>query len=95
MMEYSLEWYLKQAEAVICKWGDAWMLGDVDNIGLVSYYMMVADQKYDPSRGAKKSTWRVLRGIYAIKTIRAAFRYLARRSGNRGNSTNIILNAIK
>jgi len=87
MMEYSLEWYLKQAEAVICKWGDAWMLGDIDNIGLVSYYMMVADQKYDPSRGAKRSTWRVLRGIYATKTIRAN----RKRKGGKETSLNAIV----
>ena len=87
MIEYSLEWYLKQAEAIIYKWGDAWMMGDVDNIGLVSYYMMVADQKYDPSKGAKRSTWRVLRGIYAIKTIRAN----RKRKGNREVSLNSIV----
>jgi DNA-binding NarL/FixJ family response regulator len=67
--ENSLHWYLEQAKAVICKWGQPWMMRDNDNVGLVAYYMMIADQKYDPSRGAKKSTWRILRARYALKNI--------------------------
>ena len=45
------------------------MIRDNDNVGLVAYYMMIADQKYDPSKGAKKSTWRILRARYALKNI--------------------------
>ncbi len=71
MIEYTLEWYLKQAKAVLLKWGEPWMIRDQDNIGLVSYYMMIADQTYDPQRGSKQSSWRVLRGRYAVKTIKS------------------------
>jgi hypothetical protein len=67
--EKSLHWYLEQAKAVICKWGQPWMIRDNDNVGLVAYYMMIADQTYDPSKGAKKSTWRILRARYALKNI--------------------------
>ena len=45
------------------------MIRDNDNVGLVAYYMMIADQTYDPSKGAKKSTWRILRARYALKNI--------------------------
>ena len=82
--ENSLHWYLEQAKAVMCKWGQPWMMRDNDNLGLVAYYMMVADQTYDPSKGAKKSTWRILRARYALKNI----------ISNRGRKKPVSLNTI-
>jgi DNA-directed RNA polymerase specialized sigma24 family protein len=82
--EYSLYWYLEQAKAVIGKWGQSWMINDHDNVGVVAYYMMVADQTYDPSRGAKQSTWRITRARYALKNI----------ISNRAKKKEVSLNAI-
>tara|TARA_R110002167_G_scaffold42236_1_gene128416 strand:+ start:313 stop:825 length:513 start_codon:yes stop_codon:yes gene_type:complete len=69
-IEGTLEWYTKQAESLIKKYGDAWMFKDSENIGLVVHNMVVADSTYNPDKGAKPSTWRVCRAIYAIKNIR-------------------------
>jgi len=65
----SLDWYTKQAQGVICKYGYKSMLYDFENIGIVANYMMVADQTYDESKGATRQTWRIKRGIYAIRRI--------------------------
>lgn len=67
--ERSLDWYINQAQGVICKYGYKSMLYDFENIGIVANYMMVADQTYDESRGASRQTWRIKRGIFALKRI--------------------------
>jgi hypothetical protein len=69
-IEGTLQWYTKQAETLIKKYGEPWMFRDSDNVGFVVHYMVVADSTYNPNKGAKPSTWRVCRAIYAIKNIR-------------------------
>lgn len=69
MEEYSLLWYLKQAQSIIAKFGSKHLLYDDENIATVAHYMMVADNTYDASRGAKRSTWRVTRAKYALLNI--------------------------
>ena len=69
VVEGSLAWYNNQAKKLICRYGKPEMLKDPDNIGMVIHYMVVADETYDPTRGAKKSSWRLTRAIYAIKNI--------------------------
>ena len=68
-MDKGLDWYIKQAEGIICKYGYKSMLYDFENIGIVANYMMVADQTYDESKGASKKTWRIKRGIFALRRI--------------------------
>ena len=69
MEEYSLVWYLKQAQNIIAKFGNKRLFYDDENIATVAHYMMVADNTYDASRGAKRSTWRVTRARYALLNI--------------------------
>ena len=66
MEEYSLVWYLKQAESVIAKFGNKRLFYDEENVATVAHYMMVADDTYDPSMGTKRSTWRITRARYAL-----------------------------
>jgi hypothetical protein len=69
VVEGSLAWYNDQAKKLICRYGKPEMLKDPENVGMVIHYMVVADETYDPTRGAKKSSWRLTRAIYAIKNI--------------------------
>ena len=51
--------YLKQARSLIYTYGDMWMRGDRECEGELAYWLMYADDRYDPTKGAKEGTWRV------------------------------------
>ena len=58
--------YLKEAQGIIVKWGPIGLLYDDECIGYVAGKLMEADWKYDPEKGASKTTWRILCGRWAI-----------------------------
>ena len=66
MENKTLRDYHEEARRVIGKWGRwEWQL-DEDCVAFVAYWMMRADWKYDPTKGAKKSTYRVCSGRWAV-----------------------------
>jgi DNA-directed RNA polymerase specialized sigma24 family protein len=67
-----LQDYIKQASAILHTYGDYWMLRSDECIGDVARWIMHADNTYDPSKGAKPGTWRVVTAMYRIKHIRWA-----------------------
>jgi len=66
MENKTLKDYWHEAKRVIGKWGKwEWQLDD-ECVAFVSYWMMRADWKYDPAKGAKRSTYRVCSGRWAL-----------------------------
>jgi DNA-directed RNA polymerase specialized sigma24 family protein len=61
--------YLKEARYVIIKWGDFNMLKDDDAIADVAHNLMLAEWRYDPTRGASRLTHRINYGKYAVLDI--------------------------
>ena len=61
-----LKGYLKEAEGIIVKWGPLGLLYDNECVGYVASKLMEADWKYDPTKGASETTWRILCGRWAI-----------------------------
>ena len=61
--------YLKEARYVIIKWGDFNMLKDDDAIADVAHNIMLAEWRYDPSKGASRLTHRINYGKYAVLDI--------------------------
>lgn len=61
-----LKGYLKEAEGIIVKWGPLGLLYDNECVGYVASKLMEADWKYDPTKGASQTTWRILCGRWAI-----------------------------
>jgi len=61
--------YLKEARYVIIKWGDFNMLKDDDAIADVAHNLMLAEWKYDPTKGASRLTHRINYGKYAVLDI--------------------------
>ena len=51
--------YLKEARYVIIKWGDFNMLKDDDAIADVAHNLMLAEWRYDPTKGALRLTHRI------------------------------------
>ena len=67
MMEgKSLKDYWHEAKRVIGKWGKWEWQKDDECVAFVSYWMMRADWKYDPDKGAKRSTYRISSGRWAL-----------------------------
>ena len=62
----TLDGYWHEARRVIGKWGQTHWQNDDECIAFVSYWMMRADWKYDPTKGAKRSTYRVNAGRWAL-----------------------------
>ena len=58
--------YLKEARYVIIKWGDFNMLKDDDAIADVAHNIMLAEWRYDPTKGASRLTHRINYGKYAV-----------------------------
>ena len=66
MENKTLKDYWHEAKRVIGKWGQwAWQCDD-ECVAFVAYWMMRADWKYDPSKGAKRSTYRISSGRWAL-----------------------------
>ena len=66
MENKTLKDYHHEAKRVIGKWGRwEWQL-DEECVAFVSYWMMRADWKYDPTKGVKRSTYRVCSGRWAV-----------------------------
>jgi len=66
MENKTLKDYWHEAKRVIGKWGKwEWQLDD-ECVAFVSYWMMRADWKYDPDKGAKRSTYRINAGRWAL-----------------------------
>ena len=66
MEEKTLKDYWHEAKRVIGKWGKwEWQLDD-ECVAFVAYWMMRADWKYDPNKGAKMSTYRISSGRWAL-----------------------------
>ena len=61
--------FLKEARYVIIKWGDFNMLKDDDAIADVAHNIMLAEWRYDPSKGASRLTHRINYGKYAVLDI--------------------------
>ena len=61
--------YLKEARYVIIKWGDFNMLKDDDAIADVAHNLMLAEWRYDPTKGASRLTHRINYGKYAVLDI--------------------------
>ena len=61
--------YLKEARYVIIKWGDYNMLKDDDAIADVAHNLMLAEWRYDPTKGASRLTHRINYGKYAVLDI--------------------------
>lgn len=61
--------YLKEARYVIIKWGDFYMLKDDDAIADVAHNLMLAEWRYDPTKGASRLTHRINYGKYAVLDI--------------------------
>ena len=66
MENRSLNSYWHEARRVIGKWGQVHWQYDDECIAFVSYWMMRADWKYDPNKGAKMSTYRINAGRWAL-----------------------------
>jgi RNA polymerase sigma factor (sigma-70 family) len=64
--------YRRQAIALIYSYGDVWMLKSDECIGDITHWLMHADNIYDPSKGAKPGTWRVVIARFRIKHLRRA-----------------------
>ena len=62
----TLDDYWHEARRVIGKWGQMHWQNEDECIAFVSYWMMRADWKYDPTKGAKRSTYRVNAGRWAL-----------------------------
>jgi RNA polymerase sigma factor (sigma-70 family) len=62
----NLKGYLAEAEGIIVKWGPIGLLYDNECVGYVASKLMEADWKYDPTKGASQTTWRILCGRWAI-----------------------------
>ena len=62
----TLDDYWHEARRVIGKWGQMHWQYDDECLAFVSYWMMRADWKYDPTKGAKRSTYRVNAGRWAL-----------------------------
>tara|TARA_R100000808_G_scaffold16552_1_gene37294 strand:- start:3768 stop:4289 length:522 start_codon:yes stop_codon:yes gene_type:complete len=58
--------YLKEAQGIIVKWGPVGLLYDDECIGYVAGKMMEADWRYDATKGASPTTWRITCGRWAI-----------------------------
>ena len=66
MEDKSLKDYWNEAKRVIGRWGQwEWQLDD-ECVAFVAYWMMRADWKYDPTKGAKRSTYRISSGRWAL-----------------------------
>ena len=61
--------YLKEARYVIIKWGDFNMLKDDDAVADVAHNLMLAEWRYDPTKGASRLTHRINYGKYAVLDI--------------------------
>ena len=84
-----LRGYLKEAQGIIVKWGPVGLLYDDECIGYVAGKLMEADWKYDPSKGASETTWRILCGRWAIYNWLREKKRDARRSPMSLNSPSI------
>ena len=58
--------YLKEARYVIIKWGDFNMLKDDDAVADIAHNIMLAEWRYDPTKGASRLTHRINYGKYAV-----------------------------
>ena len=70
MIKDDLQDYTQQAHTLLRAYGDAWMLQSDDCIGDVTYWIMHADNTYNPDKGAKPGTWRVTIAKFRIKHLR-------------------------
>ena len=66
MKNRSLDSYWHEAKCVIGKWGQSHWNSDDECVAFVAYWMMRADWKYDPDKGAKMSTYRINAGRWAL-----------------------------
>ena len=66
MENRSLNSYWYEAKCVIGKWGQPHWNSDDECVAFVSSWMMRADWKYDPDKGAKMSTYRINAGRCAV-----------------------------
>ena len=62
----SLKDYWHEAKRVIGKWGKWEWQKDDECVAFVSYWMMRADWKYAPDKGAKRATYRITSGRWAL-----------------------------
>ena len=62
--------YTNQAINLIWRYGDKWMAQSEECIGDLAYWLMHADARYDPTKGAKEGTWRVFIARCRIKHMR-------------------------
>lgn len=51
--------YTEQAKNLLRKYGDSWMWNNPECEGELAYWLMYADNRYDPTKGATEGTWRV------------------------------------
>jgi DNA-binding XRE family transcriptional regulator len=63
--------YTQQARALLRKYGDPWMWKSAECEGELTYWLMYADNKYDPTKGAKEGTWRIFIARCRISTMRS------------------------
>jgi DNA-binding XRE family transcriptional regulator len=66
----NLKNYTQQAQALLRKFGDQWMWSSAECEGELTYWLMYADNKYDPTKGAKEGTWRIFIAKCRISTMR-------------------------
>lgn len=66
--ERTLESYLKEARAMVNRWGSPWMRSDEDVITNVANAIARAEMDFDPTRGCKRVTLRCTYGRRQIWT---------------------------
>lgn len=62
--------YTKQAISLLYTYGDYWMLRSDECVGDLAYWLMYADERYDPAKGAKEGTWRIFIARCRIRHMR-------------------------
>ena len=70
--------YTYQARSLLRKYGDSWMWNNAECEGELAYWLMYADNRYDPTKGASEGTWRIFIAKCRIGSMRRVRRRHAR-----------------